>query len=356
MNAGEKVLDRLYSRDFQCDAEWSIRKPNTFRWWAAEHAQTVWIEKEVSPQPGQTGYVVSIATDFIRGIKVPEHLVPSPLKPMMCFASMATPIWLPEKGEIRLVSKMVVHEQNWELAAVLLSHSGLLQIYDAKKQAHVLAELCEGVPNKSGPKADHLREPFDEMASAVEKLFVPLGKEKGKWTEQEFTETVEKYMHNPPCIMASGGGQGLTGEFVHGDGTSLFRIFGDEKHPWLGNGLVVTQMFPVPKMTENELIRMAIQLNQIEVVEGPWGYGFGSYWTKNDLLVHNAFYPNAAYLKGLLPNLYFSAANRAKHICKMITGKEWTSESFQKAWEQKKRVLGLVSEKPSFKERFRFRP
>ena len=108
MNAGEKVLDRLYSRDFQCDAEWSIRKPNTFRWWAAEHAQTVWIEKEVSPQPGQTGYVVSIATDFIRGIKVPEHLVPSPLKPMMCFASMATPIWLPEKGEIRLVSKMVV--------------------------------------------------------------------------------------------------------------------------------------------------------------------------------------------------------------------------------------------------------
>jgi len=356
MNPGQKVLERLYTRDLQCDPEWSLRSEKAFTWWPAQHAQTIQIEKEVSGPDGAKGYVVTIETDFLKEVKNRNPETELLVKTMMNFCTMASPLWIPEKGEIRLASQMLVNESTWEWGSSLLSQAALLQIFEAKTLANQSAEAIGAKNWISGPELGRIRENYDEMASLVETLFLPLGKTAGVWKEEEFSETVEKYMNKPPCILGTGGGSGLTGEFVFGEQTSLLRMHGDQKHPRMGNGLLITQTFPVAPMSETELFAHAVHLNLLEMAEGPWGYGFGSYRPKNNFLVHSAFFPNSSYQRGLIRNFYFGAAWRAREISKHFTNTDWTEETISRVQKKKAQALDVALEKIQQKDRFRFRP
>ena len=91
-------------------------------------------------------------------------------------------------------------------------------------------------------------------------------------------------------------------------------------------------------------------------MEGPWGYGFGSYRPKNNFLVHSAFFPNSSYQRGLIRNFYFGAAWRAREISKHFTNTDWTEETISRVQKKKAQALDVALEKIQQKDRFRFRP
>ena len=102
----------------------------------------------------------------------------------------------------------------------------------------------------------------------------------------------------------------------------------DQPHPSLGNGLLLLQSFPVTGKSDVEGSRIALSMNRVELTERPFGYGFGSYTYRPDTLHFTCFFPNALYRPGLLPNIYFSCAGRAREMSVRLAGSDWTETSF----------------------------
>jgi hypothetical protein len=105
----------------------------------------------------------------------------------------------------------------------------------------------------------------------------------------------------------------------------------DQPHPAYGNGLFVLQSFPVDPLADAEGIRLALALNAVELAERPFGYGLGSYCYQRNRLHLVSFFPNLAYKPGLLPNLYFAAAQRAQALSVRLTQQDWAPASFNPA-------------------------
>ena len=102
----------------------------------------------------------------------------------------------------------------------------------------------------------------------------------------------------------------------------------DQPHPRYGNGLFLLQSFPVKATSDTDGVKLALSMNKIELTERPAGYGFGSYAYKDSALHFTSFLPNALYRPGMLPNIYFSCAQRAREMSVRLVGSDWTSESF----------------------------
>jgi hypothetical protein len=53
-------------------------------------------------------------------------------------------------------------------------------------------------------------------------------------------------------------------------------------------------------------------------------------------MIHfTSFLPNMAYRDGLIPNLYFACAGRARELSIRLTETDWTEETFQIAFDRK---------------------
>jgi hypothetical protein len=172
-----------------------------------------------------------------------------------------------------------------------------------------------------------VREDPDEMAQLESGLLAPMGQEQTRWQPAEFREAVERYMRKPPPLDANYGKLGLTVEFPYGDHSSLCQIVADQAHPRLGSGLLLLQSFPVVGKSEEEGAALALALNSDTLTKRPVGYGFGSYAYKPGVIHYNCFFPNALYKPGLLPNLYFSCAQRAREMSVRLIGRDWTAQS-----------------------------
>ena len=159
-------------------------------------------------------------------------------------------------------------------------------------------------------------------------------------------ETVEKYMMQPPSAGASNGGNGLVVEFPFGESTSLCKMTSEEVNPNIGRGLMVLQCFPMESIALPSGVKLCLEFNQIDLYSDPVGYGMGSYCYRDGLLQFVSFYPNAAYRPNLLPNLYYSCAERARKMSVDLLGEDWTPDCFEKAMANKmKRLNELVEMK-----------
>ena len=111
--------------------------------------------------------------------------------------------------------------------------------------------------------------------------FTPLVAEAGAkpspWCDEEFNQAVSQYMQQPPALLATSGGKGLTVEFPYSAGSSLCEMQGDQAHPRIGSGLFLLQSFPVEPMSDASGTRLALELNSEELEHRPSGYGLGSY-------------------------------------------------------------------------------
>ena len=337
MNTGEASIEWLFSEQLKVDAEWSIRPPTGFKWWADKNAQTVELIGEETDPDGNTGYLISVRTEFLRDLELNyESLVSaSPQADLinhhtMRFATMAGPVYDAASRTLDLCSLVRVHEGISSWMNPLISLAAALQIDQARVMSAVMPGSLNAQEATSGHPEHGMRPEPDEMAEIVESLIAPMGQEPCRWAAQEFQSAVDEYMNKPPSLMGSAGGLGLTVEFPHGEGSSLFRAQGDQPHPRYGNGLFMLQSFHLVEDTDQpgSGAKMALLFNLRELSSQPSGYGFGSYAFRDDKLHFTSFFPNLAYSPSVLPNIYFAAAQRAHMMSLKLTNHDWDEGSF----------------------------
>ncbi len=328
MNAGMNTIEWLFSEQLKVDSEWSVKTPAGFRWWADKNAQTIEVAGEEAGPDGQTGYLVSVRTELLRSLNLGERELAVINALLMSFASMAGPVYDQETKTLSLCSLVRVYDEISQWMNPLISVAAVLQIGEARIIASELAKTLNAQEALSGPPNRGFRPEPDEMAEVISALIAPMGRQPSRWTATEFQVAVDRYMNQPPALLATAGGPGFTVEFPYGDQSSLCQAMADQPHPRYGNGLFLLQSFPVAGKSDTDGARLALSLNRLELSERPLGYGFGSYAYRDSTLHFTCFFPNALYRPGLLPNLYFSCAQRAREMSVRLAGSDWTQASF----------------------------
>ena len=339
MNTGMKTIEWLFSEQLRVDDKWSVRTPNGFRWWADRNEQTIEVVGQETGPDGEIGYLVSVRTEMLRSL----HLGDDELKVinalLMAFASMAGPVYDQEAKTLSLCSLVRVHDAISQWMNPLISVASVLQIGEARIIASGLAKALNAEEALSGPPHHGMRPEPDEMAGMIATLIAPMGRLTSWWSPAEFQDAVDRFMNQPPALLASAGGAGFTVEFPYGDRSSLCQAKADQPHPRYGNGLFLLQSFPVEAASDTDGVKLALSMNRIELTNRPFGYGFGSYAYRDGTLNFTSFFPNALYRPGMLPNIYFSCAQRAREMSVRLVGSEWTSTSFT----QQRSALGRMT-------------
>ena len=338
MNAGEASIEWLFSEQLRVDEEWSIRTPTGFKWWADKNAQTVELIGEETDPDGNTGYLISVRTEFLRDLELNYESLDSPSpqaylvdRYTMRFATMAGPVYDAASRTLDLCSLVRVHEGISSWINPLISVAAVLQIDWIRTTPALVVEALNAQEATSGHPEHGMRPEPDEMAEIVESLIAPEGGEPCRWTASEFQSVVDEYMNKPPSLFGSAGDLGFTVEFPYGEeGSSLFQVKGDVPHPRYGNGLFMLQSFHLVEDPDQpgSGARMALFFNSAELGDMPQGYGFGSYSFRDDKLHFTSFFPNLAYSPGLLPNIYFAAAQRARMVSRTLANHDWDEGSF----------------------------
>jgi hypothetical protein len=319
MNAGEKTLDWLFREQLRVDAEWSIKLPAGFTWWADRHAQTIEIAGSETDEDGETAYLISTRTELLRKLQLTDQTAAGINALLMCPASMAGPVFDEKTGTLSLCSQVRVHESIREWMSALISVASVLQIAEARIMAAELAKVLGAESAESGHPDNGKRPVPDELAEIVANLIAPLGRQPCRWLQEEFEEVVNDYMQRPPCLLATNGELSFTAEFPFREGSSLFRGSGCDPHPRYGNGLLLIQSFGASDLSEEEGVRLSLSLNTAELTKNPAGYGFGSYCYDEGCIHFTSFLPNAVYRQGLLPNFYYAGASLAWYLSKVLT-------------------------------------
>lgn len=328
MNAGEQVLDFLYSTQLQVDDEWAVRTPLGFTWWAAGNAQSVEIIGEESGPENMTGQLLSVRTEMLSDIELTDDMLHALNDGPMRFAAMSGPVYFADTQTLSLCSLALVHDEIASWMGMLLSTTAILQLAETHFYGEQIAEKLNAHEAITGHPDRGVRQEPDEMTRAASQIFSPANREPLRLNESDFDEAVREFMTQPPAVAASAGGLGLTVEFPYGDGSSLCQFFGDQDHPLFGNGLLVVQRFPHHVETEADGIRLALEFNRADLTGSPAGYGLGSYVYVDGILCFNAFIPNLLLRDGVLPTLYFSCAARAFAMSMRLLGQGWDENSF----------------------------
>jgi len=322
MRFENETLDWLFNEQLRIDPEWSVLTGKGFTWWAHAHAQSIEVLGEVESE-GDRATLVGVRTEVARHVPLSPKTERLLNVCWMPFASMSGPI-LDEQGNLFLCSAVRVHDGIRKWMDPLISLAAALQLHEAPVVAQLVAKALGGEPATSEHPVSGWRRKPDEIAEIARVLVLPKGHESCPWREGEFKDTVQRYMQQPPSLLASSGGAGFTVEFPYGEDSSLMRATAGEPHPVYGNGLLLRQSFPINEASESSGANAALKLNGVELAERPSGYGFGSYCYSDGCIHFVTFLPNAAYRRGLLPNFYMAAAGRA----------QWMSLEFRRdGWE-----------------------
>ena len=328
MNAGEQVLEFLYTTQLQVDDEWAVRTPTGFIWWAGYNAQIVEIIGEQTSPEGQTGYMISIRTEMVSNLDLTDDVLTELNEGLMQAASMSGPVYDAERRRLSLCTLVRVHDEIVPWMKMLLSTAAILQLADVQFFAEEIAENHGGELAISGHPDSGLREHPDEMMYAAVRIFSAANREPLRLQESDFEGLVTQYMMQPPSVGASAGGMGLTVEFPYGNVSSLCQFYGDQDHPIHGNGLLFVQRFPYQAPSVADGIRLALELNREYLTENTMSYGFGSYVYVDDMICFNGFIPNLLLRAGVVSSLYFSCANRAREMSGRLAGQDWDENSF----------------------------
>ncbi|MDB2496380.1 hypothetical protein N9X25_04455 [Verrucomicrobiales bacterium] len=330
MTAGIDILKWLHDEQLQIDPEWSVRGEEGFTWWPHRFAQRIEIADSKETEDSGHLDLVRVSTDVLEDVNLKEEGLRRLNALALPFASLAAFFHDGETRTLQLVSSAWVHEGNRGWIEPILSVAATLQLHEAEGHASGLARFLDGKAHHSGHPESGLRESPDEITGIIEKLVLPLGSGPSSWEDAEFADTCERYMQQPPCLLANAGGSGFTAEFPWGEVSSLLQVTAGDSHPSYGSGLLLRQRFPFSAEGEAELVRVALDLNEADVSRGAAdAYGFGSYCVDGGDLVFVAFYPNAAHRVGVLPNLYFTSAARARFVSSIFLEDDWSN-----AWDE----------------------
>ena len=330
MDVGQQTVEWLYKNQLQVDEQWSVKTERGFTWWPYQHAQTVTSTGEVKGPDGTMGAFVGVRTQILRDLDLTDQLTTGVNELAREGANtMSGPVYDEKRRSLDLCSMVPVHDDTREWMQQLISVAAVFQIGEAQALSSTLTQYYHvgGAEATSAHPANGKRPTPDEMAGITRSLIIPMGITPCAWTPEEFGEAVDQCMQQPPALLATSGETGFTVEFPFGDVSALCQVECDT-HLALGNGLRMTQSFPMPESSDADGARFALHMNATELAGMPTGYGFGSYYYREGLLCFSTFFPNFIHKPGLLRNLYFAAAQRARSLSVILAHKEWDEHSF----------------------------
>lgn len=189
-----------------------------------------------------------------------------------------------------------------------------LTIYEAEDAWERLHMLLLGMTTICGSEA---------ILGGLRRMLANEGQRGGasRWTSKDLAQ-VEGYL-SQLCVCTTGGLR-LTAEFGLAEGavsaaanhkTALFQLMADQPHPELGGGLFCLLQMPHQVSDEEELEKICMQLNQMEMAAHDLPPHFGA-WCPGKLGNNPAyvcFLPNALYLaSGIAVNASLWALGRAQ--------------------------------------------
>lgn len=329
MRIGEHTLDWLRISLLQIDAEWLEETPNGFRWWPHQQAQTLEvIGQEIGPD-GATVDLVQVRTELLVDLDLDPEALEVLQAVALRTAGMAGPVYHPERRTLDLCSLVRIYAGIEEWMQRLIGMAAVLQLRDAWRGATTMAEVLGARPAVSAhPRSGPRSEP-DALITEVLAVLDAEGQAPSRWAGEELGQFAGTALKRSPSLLGFGDTRGFTVEFPYGaDRSSLCEVSTEQVHPWYGRGLALRQRLPVATETPVAGWRLALELNARALAQAPMGYGFGSFGYDKDTLAFQTFLPNAVHRRGLIMNLYLSAAERARLLSVLLTGVDWTEASF----------------------------
>ncbi|MGI5939923.1 MAG: hypothetical protein ACOX8V_04430 [Thermoleophilia bacterium] len=322
MNVGQQTIEWLYTELLRVDDKWSEPTPAGFRWWPDKNIQTIEIIGQSQDSDGDAGHLISIRTELLRSLVLDEGSLTRLNTSLMPLASLSGPVYSPETQTLSLCSLVALHEGILSSMRPLIGMAAVLQASEARTAAARLTQVLEAEEAISGHPTNGIRPEPDELTDIVEGLITPLGKEPSRWQPGEFQQLVDRYTQESLALCATVSGPSITVEFPYTDEPSLLRATANEPHPDYGNGLSLMQSFSIDPLPEAEGAALALSLNDAYLRQKPSGYGLGSYSYKDGAIRFTSFFPNAIYSRGLLTNIFYSSAGRAREMALRLPSKD----------------------------------
>lgn len=314
-----ETLEFLYYKQLQVDPEWSEITPAGFRWWPDKNVQTIELfRQEHCPELG-TGHYFSIHTELFRSLDLTDEQLRAIHTLLMPYASMNGLVYDDEKKTLSFCCTVRVYERISKWMNPLISIAAALQFGEARIMGPILAKLIGAEFAISGPSANGIRPVADDLAELIAIYIAPMGTEPCRWTYADIKGFYDHPLNKRYKLVRSDL-TSVTVEFPFQDKNSHLVFLTNQPHPRYGNGLFVLQTFPVVCETEEHCIRLAINLNDLDFRQMAFGYGFGSYCSRNKELCFVSFYPNCTYNASLMTNLYYAAGIRARFLENSVDG------------------------------------
>lgn len=326
LDIGARTVDRLRRERLQVDDEWSEQIEHGFRWWPYQNAQTIRVVGFDNKFEDLPAWYILISTDLFHVEELNDEVL-KVINLMMILSSLSGPVYNEQKGLLSLCSLARTHHEIEDWMLNIISVACVTQAFEAGWWTKELRLKSGLKPAVSSPREGKLKQEFDEIVRAVEVAIIPLGSLQSFWKAEEFELAYNSYMKEPPSVFSTYDENSVAAEFPWGeDSTSLFQLC-NESHPIYGSGLFLKQSFIGTSNSTEDGIRLALELNKLELTQRSLGYGFGSYaW--NNGLHWISFFPNALYQPNFISNVYHASVSRAHFHTVRFTGKEWTPDSF----------------------------
>jgi hypothetical protein len=338
------VLDDVY-RALQIDAQWSLRDPREFRWWAYRLRQRVWAEPARAINDGPLVCIRS-ETDYVKDVPDRDQTY-AVLAAANELATLSTLCFDPDAHVIRSHASMYLHPGNRWMES-LLKMAVALQDAEAHLTARQMpAALGGGEPDISNHPSSGERPDLDEMLNIH--VTMQAQTEPSPFTSEVFDAVLE--MQPRPWLLATGDGAALTAEFPfdgdvpavahvmfgehalellggHSEGrTALLMASGTERNPRVGAGLLLRLCLPLD-LEAGPASRLANDLNLFEAKQWTDTHLLGSWCTKGSAIWFLCFVPSLV-ARGLQPpqratlmfNLIMGMAVRARRVKEFISRK-----------------------------------
>ena len=312
---GVKAIGKIY-RDFQIDTQWSQVIDRGFIWWGDQFAQTIWAD----PPFEEDGLHISKVHGEIEFMRYHEYseLNLKILAQSMTLASMGGPTIEGENNKISMYCNAFVHEENQFWLVPLFELALILQNYTVVSRVDSIADVLSWTPARSSHPNSGERHEMDDMLNLIERAVIPMG-------SQSLDRIQPELFHNMASTLSESGlvttadDDGLTSYVPFGDETALFRANTGEKHPLLGNGLLLTLTLPTGQISESYDINghLIIVLNNSEKTSSTSGHCLGSWCLTpvGDTGIAPAFVtfiPAYGCNANVFTNMIFSALNRCR--------------------------------------------
>ena len=315
MNAGQATIEWLYNDQLQVDDAWAVRTPDGFRWWADKQAQTIEVVGVEHGGPdGETGYWIAVRTELLRDVDLTDDRLAVLNVAFLQTASLSGPVYDPEAGTLTLCSLSRTYGEITRWMERWLSVAAVLQLGEACLVAPQLAAMLGASPAVSGHPEHGVRPEPDEVLGVIPQVVLAQGAEGSRWTAGEFEDAfgagADEACSFPPGL----DGNAFVVAVPVGDERVLCHLRADVTHPGYGSGLMLLQEFPGVPRGDTDGIRLALALNEYELIRQPLGYGFGSYSWRRGSLHFSTFFPNALHDQISLVNLFNSCRARAMGV------------------------------------------